>query len=203
MRPTVKFPAKARLFLTEQQSTMEAERRQQLHSPASALRQNFMPSTLEQQKHFTSEVSWWNFSTSTRSTSRSTQAHQVARAWPQELDRHGRPSTLSSNTFSSNNWSRTTLWDASISTQTIAQQTYWPSMSQQRLCNDTYNKLDLASGNSTFTEATGKSFTSSVQQQASCSVQRAQYIHLRRRIWAMGSTKVDHTFFAVTTSWSI
>ena len=71
MRPTVKFPAKARLFLTEQQSTMEAERRQQLHSPASALRQNFMPSTLEQQKHFTSEVSWWNFSTSTRSTSRS------------------------------------------------------------------------------------------------------------------------------------
>ena len=74
--------------------------KEQLHSPASALRPNCMPSTLEQWKRFTSEVSWWNFSTSTKSTARFTQTHQVARAWPQELDLQGRQNRLSSNMMS-------------------------------------------------------------------------------------------------------
>ena len=52
-----------------------------------------------------------NFSTSTRSTSRSTQTHQVARAWPQALDPQGRQNTSNSNTSSFNNWFHTTTWD--------------------------------------------------------------------------------------------
>ena len=85
----------------------------------------------------------------------------------------------------------TILWDSPKSTQTT------PSRHIDQVClnrdfaTTPTKKLDLASSNSTFTKATGRSSTSSVQQQASCSVQRAQYIHLRCRIWAMGSTIVD------------
>ena len=66
-------------------------------------------------------------------------------------------------------------------TQTITQQTYWPNMSQQRLCNDTFNKLDLASSNSTFTEEREQQFhhhqlaTSRQQHQHFCSARAPKH----------------------------
>ena len=59
--------------------------------------------------------------TSTRSTSRSTQAHQVARAWTQELEPQEKQNALNPNIFSFNNWSHTTKWDWSKFTQTTTQ----------------------------------------------------------------------------------
>jgi hypothetical protein len=45
-------------------------------------------------------------------------------------------------------------------------------MSQQRLCNDTFNKLDLASSTSTFTGATSKQF----HQQLATSERQHQHL---------------------------
>jgi hypothetical protein len=122
----------------------------------------------------------------------------VAKAWPQELelDPQERQSTLNSNIFSFNRWPHTTTRDWSKSTQTTTQQTYWPSMSQQGLCNDTSNKLDLVSSTSTFTEATSSRFTSSLQQAATPAFTAAR-LHQNIQVSlssAMGSTIVDQPF---------
>ena len=81
----------------DQQSTSAAAHKQQLH--LAVQKQSYMPSTPEQQNHFTSETSYKKRSMPRRWTLGSTQTLRSGRAWQQGLDPQRKQSTSDPNTI--------------------------------------------------------------------------------------------------------